>query len=86
MRKVVLYSAKGCHLCAAALEVVERVRSDVPFDLEVVSIDGDPELEARYRELLPAVEIGGERAFTWFVDPAAFRERLAEAEPEVAEP
>jgi hypothetical protein len=56
--------------------VVAAVRRDVPFELDVVDIGGDPELEARYRELLPVVEIDGERAFTWFVDPDALRERL----------
>ena len=53
------------------------MRSESPFALDVVGIDGDPDLEARYRELLPVVEIDGERAFTWFVDPDALRERLA---------
>jgi Glutaredoxin-like domain (DUF836) len=56
--------------------VVEGVRRDVPFELEVVDIGGEADLEARYRELLPVVEIDGERAFTWFVDPEALRERL----------
>jgi hypothetical protein len=52
------------------------VRHDVDFALEVVEIDGDPELEARHRERLPVVEVDGEAAFTWFVDPDALRERL----------
>jgi hypothetical protein len=33
-------------------------------------------LEARYRELLPAIEVGGELAFTYFVDAAALRARV----------
>ena len=37
------------------------------FALEVVQIDGDPELEAAHREWLPVVEVDGERVFTWFV-------------------
>jgi hypothetical protein len=41
-----------------------------------VPIDGDPELEARYRELIPVVEIDGEQAFTYFVDSEALRNRL----------
>ena len=45
-------------------------------DFERVDIGGDPELEARYRELLPVVEIDGERAFTYFVQPEALRRRL----------
>jgi hypothetical protein len=47
---------------------VHEVRGRVPFELEVVDIGGDPELERRYREHLPVVEIDGERAFTYFVD------------------
>jgi Glutaredoxin-like domain (DUF836) len=48
----------------------------VPFELEVVDIGGDPALEREYRELLPVVEVDGERAFTWFVEPDALRDRL----------
>jgi len=63
-------------LCVRALEVVKQVQVDVGFELEVVSIDGDPGLEARYREHLPVLEIDGERAFTYFVEANALRERL----------
>jgi hypothetical protein len=42
-----------------------------------VDISGDPELEASYREWLPVVEIGGERAFVYHVDPDGFRRKLA---------
>ena len=76
MRNVTVYIGKGCHLCEAALEAVDAVRRDVPFEFDVIDIGGDPELEARYREHLPVVEIDGERAFTWFVDPDALRDRL----------
>ena len=48
--------------------------SGVPF--EEVDIGGDAELEAAYREWLPVVEIDGERAFVYFVDPAAFRRKV----------
>jgi hypothetical protein len=51
------------------------VESGAPF--EEVDIGGDPELEAAYREWLPVVEIDGERSFVYFVDPAAFRRKLA---------
>jgi hypothetical protein len=55
---------------------VEEVRGELPFDLEEVDIGGDPELESTYREWLPVVEIDGERAFVYYVDPAAFRRKL----------
>jgi Glutaredoxin-like domain (DUF836) len=57
--------------------VLVRVRDDAPFDLEEVDIGGDAELESRYREWLPVVEIDGQRAFVYHVDEAAFRRRLA---------
>jgi hypothetical protein len=75
--KVVLFHAKGCHLCERAREMVAQVRQEVPFELREVEIDGDPELEARYREWLPVVEIDGERAFVYHLDPDAFRRKLA---------
>lgn len=46
---------------------------------ESVDITGVDELEARYREWLPVVEIDGERAFVYHVDEAALRRRLARA-------
>ena len=45
-------------------------------DFERVDIGGDPALEAAYRESIPVVEIDGERAFTYFVQPDALRQRL----------
>ena len=75
--KVVLYHAKACHLCERARAVVAQIRQEVPFDLQEVAIDGDPELESRYREWLPVVEIDGERAFVYYVDPNAFRRKVA---------
>ena len=61
--------------------MVEGVRAAVEFELEVVDIGGVPDLEARYRELLPAIELDGELAFTWFVDAEALRERLEAVPP-----
>src|SRR6266568_3430133 len=77
IRKVVLYHAKACHLCARAREVVAQVRQEVSFELQEVEIDGDPDLESRYREWLPVVEIDGDRAFVYYVDPDAFRRKVA---------
>jgi glutaredoxin len=73
---VTLYKAQGCHLCERALQVVEEVRAERDFDLRVVDIEGDPELEARYREWLPVVEIDGRRAFVYYVQAADLRRRL----------
>ncbi len=52
------------------------MRADVPFELEEVAIDGEPELERLYRERIPVVEIDGEEAFSLFVHPDGLRRRL----------
>jgi Glutaredoxin-like domain (DUF836) len=57
--------------------VLERMRAEVPFELDETDISGDPELERRYRERIPVVLIDGEEAFTYFVYPDALRRRLA---------
>jgi hypothetical protein len=71
-----LYHAPGCHLCESALGAIERVRGDIEFALEQVDITGDPDLERRYRERIPVVEINGVEAFTYFVHAEVLRRRL----------
>jgi hypothetical protein len=56
------------------------VQQERGFELALVDIGGDPDLEERYREHLPVVEIDGERAFTYFVDADALRSRLSSAQ------
>ncbi len=74
-----MFVADGCHLCEAALEIVEDVAAELGLDVELVDIGGDAELERRHREWIPVVEIDGERAFTLFVQRDALRERLTAA-------
>jgi Glutaredoxin-like domain (DUF836) len=73
---VTLVHATGCHLCESARLVIDRVRVDVPFELEELDITGDEELERRYREKIPVVLVDGQEAFTYFVHPDGLRRRL----------
>ena len=77
--RVVVYHASGCSLCDRARAQVTALRDELGFELDEVPIDGDPELEARYREWIPVVEIDGRRRFTYFVQPDAFRRAVAQA-------
>jgi len=56
------------------------LRAELDFDFEEVDISGDVELERRYRELIPVVEIDGQQVFTYYVHVDAFRRRLAQAD------
>ena len=78
MKQVVLYHAEGCHLCERAQGQLAALRTELAFDYSEVDIGGDPELEARYREWLPVVEIDGERAFVYWLDEAAFRRKVSQ--------
>ena len=83
--RVVVYHAEGCHLCERALAQMRALRDELGFELEEVAIDGDAELEARYREWIPVVEIDGERACTYYVQEEPFRRRLAAAQTHAAD-
>ena len=73
-RRVVLYHGRGCSLCDRARAQLDAL--EVPY--EAVDITGEPELEARYREWLPVVEVDGERAFVYYLDEAALRRKLSQ--------
>jgi glutaredoxin len=77
--RVSVYHAAGCHLCERALAQVRELQAELGFELEEVAIDGDAELERRYRELIPVVEIAGRQAFTHYVHEDAFRRRIQRA-------
>ena len=84
--RVVFYKAQGCHLCERAGAQLAELQAELGFAIEEVCIDGDPELEARYRELIPVVEIDGERVCTYYVQPEPFRRKLAAAQAAAPEP
>jgi glutaredoxin len=75
-RTVTIYHAHGCHLCERAQAQLAELRDELGFALEQVAIDGHADLEAAYRELLPVVELDGERLFTYYVFPDVLRRRL----------
>ena len=78
--QVVLYKAEGCHLCERAKAQLAELRDELGFELVEIAIDSDPELESRYRELIPVVEIDGEPVCTYYVQPEPFRRKLAAAQ------
>ena len=76
MSTVTLYGRAGCHLCDDARAALERVRAAEPFALEVVDIEQDAALHARYLERIPVIALDGEELFDLFVDEEALRRKL----------
>ena len=60
--------------------MLDGLADELGFTFHEVEIAGDDELEARYRELIPVVELDGRRAFAYFVPPDAFRGAYADAQ------
>lgn len=78
--KVDIYSKPSCSLCDEAIDVVERVRARIPFELRIISILEDPAAMMAWRYDIPVVLIDGEEAFKHRVDEAAFEAWLLRKE------
>jgi glutaredoxin len=77
LKKVVLYTKAGCHLCENAKAVILSVRRSVAFELQEVDIARDEELFDLYKHDIPVVTIDGRQAFKHRVDAAALKEKLS---------
>ena len=42
---VTVYSRHGCHLCEDAVNTLETMREELAFEIEIIYIDGNSELE-----------------------------------------
>jgi hypothetical protein len=68
-----MYSRRTCGLCDKARTVVLSVREGSPFEFDEVFVDGDDGLERAYGLRVPVVEVNGEDAFEYEVDPEGLR-------------
>lgn len=76
--RLVLYSRAYCHLCHDMLAQLQALQGEFRFNLEVVDVDADPELERRYNELVPLLMHEAMELARWRLDPGALRAYLAE--------
>ena len=76
-----LYSRAYCHLCHDMLAALEALRGEpgvAYFDIDVVDVDADPALEAKYNELVPVLVDGEDRELChYFLDAAKVRKYLS---------
>ena len=75
--RVVLYSRPGCHLCDEARRVVVAECDRAQAAWREVDVDTDPQLQARYGEYVPVVEVDGTVQGFWQIDPARVRSALS---------
>jgi len=76
MTKVTVYSRQGCHLCEDAENILESLREELNFEIEVIDIDEDAELVKLYSDQVPVIHIDGVHHDFYKVDPTRFRSSL----------
>jgi thiol-disulfide isomerase/thioredoxin len=75
--RLVLYSRAWCHLCDDMRAAVEALRQDFAFNVDVIDVDCDPGLTAKYDELVPVLEADGRELCHYHLDEAKVREYLS---------
>ena len=77
LRQVILYSRKGCHLCAIVKETLDKLHRRGGFTWQEVDVDSDEQLRRQFTDEVPVVFIDGRKAFKYRVDEQEFLRRLA---------
>ncbi len=57
--QLVLYGRAWCHLCEAMRAALEPLAAAAGARLQVIDVDSDPALQARYDELVPVLVYDG---------------------------
>lgn len=76
MKKVTVYSRSGYHLCEVAIDLINSVKLENKFSLEIKLIDNNSELEKEYGEQVPVILIDGKVHDYWRVDLARFTKAI----------
>lgn len=75
-----LYSRGYCHLCEDMLDALNALQSaSLRFAVDVVDVDADEALVARFDELVPVLygDLAGPALCHYFLDPAAVHAYIA---------
>ena len=78
MNRVTLFTRPSCEICRSVRYVIERVRADLPFDLDTVDISspGNERWLEAYRGCIPVVHLNGKEAFRGGIDERRLRQLL----------
>ena len=77
MRRLLLYSRDGCHLCDEARELLRQLVAEATdIELREVDIDSDDALLRRYLERIPVIELDGSVIGELVPEPGTLRAAL----------
>lgn len=67
-------SREWCHLCHDMIAALEPLAETFGWRIEVVDVDADPALEARWNELVPVLLDGAVELCHWHLDDERVRQ------------
>ena len=76
--RLTLYGRAYCHLCHDMEMELRQILAQAGVPLEVVDVDSDPSLEARFDELVPVLMYGELEISRYHLDHAAVHAILKE--------
>lgn len=72
-RELTVMSRQWCHLCHDLVERLAPLAAELGWAVRVLDVDADPELEARWDELVPVVLAGEVELCHYHLDEGAVR-------------
>ena len=79
MLKVCLYTRRGCRSCDTIGPMLHDLRAEFDFELTVVDIALDPELQARFGCSIPVVTVDGGNRVAARITPERLRQAIQRA-------
>ena len=77
MTVIEFYTRPGCHLCEEALQVLEVIRSEFDFEIQVVDISESSELDELYGTQIPVAKLDGSTILKHRADEKLLRRILS---------
>ncbi|MFQ5826020.1 MAG: glutaredoxin family protein [Dehalococcoidia bacterium] len=78
--RIRLYTREGCHLCQEAEGILEKLKDEFKLAIELVDIDRDDGLLARYGNVIPVIAIDDRISLSAPLDEPRLRQALENPE------
>jgi methylated-DNA-protein-cysteine methyltransferase-like protein len=83
-RQLTVYIRRHCHLCEQMIQALESWRLGYGLNLQLLDVDEDPVLAARFGERVPVLADGEQILAEFFLDEAKLRSWLDLDEPQAS--
>jgi len=64
MKKIIVYTKDGCHLCDHVITELQKLNSSADFEVTIQDITANPDLFERHKNIIPVVSVNGKIVFT----------------------